>query len=255
MSTPQTTKRKSIQGRKFRPTNTIVDDDPHAPDLLNSSTVLTSTPNTSFLSNGGGGSSEDTVPDLPSTSALTHLGKARPKRPKKHAPTRGTIVSRPSEEIDEGIDRFYTSANNSLSPGSSPPSGSSPNIGDDLLVPPRKGSISSNNSLLKTSKNASKEDLSGSSTLERKSGGASKLGISCLASSTVDEDNVSLVKSPEKKALSPVQSISDIFAKSASSKVAKSRDVAVQERSVSPFAAAKRGEEAVKKPPLAGKKL
>ena len=70
----------------------------------------------------------------------------------------------------------------------------------------------------------------------------------------MDEDNVSLVKSPEKKALSPVQSISDIFAKSASSKVAKSRDVTVPERSVSPFAA-KRGEEAVKKPPLAGKKL
>ena len=81
------------------------------------------------------------------------------------------------------------------------------------------------------------------------------MGISCLASSTVDEDNVSLVKSPEKKALiSPVQSISDIFAKSASSKVAKSRDVTVPERSVSPFAA-KRGDEAVKKPPLAGKKL
>ena len=80
------------------------------------------------------------------------------------------------------------------------------------------------------------------------------MGISCLASSTVDEANVSLVKSPEKRALSPVQSISDIFAKSASSKVSKGRDVTVPERSVSPFAA-KRGEEAVKKPPLAGKKL
>ena len=52
-----------------------------------------------------------------------------------------------------------------------------------------------------------------SNTLERKS--ASKLGISCLASSTTDEDTSALVKSPEKKTMSPsVQSISDIFAKS-----------------------------------------
>ena len=118
LSTPQTSKRKSIQGRKLRP-KSVVDEDANSsstPDLLNSSTLVTSTPNTSSL-NGG---SEDTVPDLPSTSALTHLGKARPKRPKKHAPTRGTIVSRPSDELDEGIDKFYTSGNSSFSPGSSP---------------------------------------------------------------------------------------------------------------------------------------
>ena len=62
----------------------------------------------------------DTVPELPSASALTHLGKARPKRPKKHAPTRGTVMSRPNEDssFDEGMDKFYTSsANNSFSPG------------------------------------------------------------------------------------------------------------------------------------------
>ena len=124
----------------------------------------------------------------------------------------------------------------------------------DDVPAPRKGSISSNNSLFnKTSKDASKEDLSSSSTLERKSG-ASKLGISCLASSTVDEDNASVVKTPEKKSLSPsVQSISDIFAKSASSKIAKNREVVGPERSVSPFALKRVDESvvAVKKPPLA----
>ena len=127
----------------------------------------------------------------------------------------------------------------------------------DDLPAPRKGSISSNNSLFnKTSKDASKEDLSSSSTLERKSG-ASKLGISCLASSTVDEDNTSVVKTPEKKSLSPsVQSISDIFAKSASSKIAKNREIVTSagpERSVSPFALKRVDESniAVKKPPLA----
>ena len=261
LSTPQTSKRKSIQGRKLRPKSVVDDEANAAPDLLNSSAVMTSTPNTSATLNGDGGlSSEDTVPDLPSTTALTHLGKARPKRPKKHAPTRGTVVSRPSEDIDEGMDKFYTSNNSStFSPNSSPPSGSSPLV-DEL---PRKGSISSSHSLFnKTSKEASKEDLSGSSTLERKSGGgASKLGISCLASSTLDDD-LPMVKTPEKKAgLSPsVQSISDIFAKSASSKVAKNRETVqattsttAAERSVSPFGAnVKRGDEAaIKKPPLA----
>ena len=60
------------------------------------------------------------MPELPSASALTHLGKSRPKRPKKHAPTRGQVMSRPNEEssFDEGMDKFYTSsANNSFSPG------------------------------------------------------------------------------------------------------------------------------------------
>ena len=194
ISTPQTSKRK-LQGRKMRPSITVVDD---SPDLL------TSTPKANGASNS---SSEivDTVPELPSSTALTHLGKARPKRPKKHAPTRGAVVSRPvgndqDSSVDEGMDKFY-SGNNSFSPSSSP-AGSSPLI-DEI---PRMGSISSNSSLLK----ASKEDLSCSS-LERSS--KAKLGMSCLASSTTDEDTSALVKSP-------VQSISDIFAKSASAKVA-----------------------------------
>jgi len=213
ISTPQTSKRK-LQGRKMRPSIAVVDD---SPDLL------TSTPKANGASNS---SSEivDTVPELPSSTALTHLGKARPKRPKKHAPTRGAVVSRPvgndqDSSVDEGMDKFY-SGNNSFSPSSSP-AGSSPLI-DEI---PRMGSISSNSSLLK----ASKEDLSCSS-LERSS--KAKLGMSCLASSTTDEDTSALVKSP-------VQSISDIFAKSASAKVAnKGKDeiiVTTPVRSASPL--------------------
>lgn len=113
---------------------------------------------------------------------------------------------------------------------------------------PRMGSISSTSSLLKTSSaQASKEDLSSSSTLERKS--ASKLGISCLASTTTDEDTSVHVKSPEKKSMSPsVQSISDIFAKTASSKIAAKNRPSTEDatiRSVSPIA------KKDKKPPLA----
>ena len=221
ISTPQTSKRK-LQGRKMRPSIAVVDD---SPDLL------TSTPK----ANGGASNSSaeivDTVPELPSSTALTHLGKARPKRPKKHAPTRGAVVSRPvtdqDSSVDEGMDKFY-SGNNSFSPSSSP-AGSSPLI-DEI---PRMGSISSNSSLLK----ASKEDLSCSS-LERSS--KAKLGMSCLASSATDEDTPALVKSP-------VQSISDIFAKSASAKVAnKSKDEVTTPRAASPLV--KKDE---KRPPLA----
>lgn len=238
-----------MQGRKLRPKSIV--DESETPDL-----VMTSTPNSYYNTptsiqvaafNGASSEVVDTVPELPSASALTHLGKARPKRPKKHAPTRGTVMSRPNEDssFDEGMDKFYTSsANNSFSPGSSPPSGSSPLI-DEV---PRMGSISSTSSLLKTSSaQASKEDLSAtnsSSTLERKS--ASKLGMSCLASNTTDEDTSALVKSPEKKTISPsVQSISDIFAKSVKNRTEETTVIA---RSVSPFAV-RRGDE--KKPPLA----
>ena len=57
----------------------------------------------------------DMVDELPTTSALTHLGKARPKRPKKHAPTMGQVMARPNEEsrFDEEMGKFYTSSSNS----------------------------------------------------------------------------------------------------------------------------------------------
>ncbi len=218
LSTPQTSKRKSIQGRKLRPKSAA--DDRHedspttsTPDLLN---AMTSTPNASLNLNG---SELDTVPELPAASSTTsgsglqHLGKARPKRPKKHAPTRGTTVTRSTtadDSFDEGMDKFYNNSTNNASlnisgaavavaftPGSSPPSNST---GSPMI---------------------DSKDGTPNSTLE-KSSHKSK-GFSCLASSTTDEDGVgAIVKTPEKKAAaaSPsVQSISDIFAKTASSKV------------------------------------
>lgn len=115
ISTPQTSKRKSIQGRKLRPKSIVDADSNETPDL-----VITSTPNTSSLNGSTLSETVDTVPELPSATALTHLGKARPKRPKKHAPTRGTVVTRPSDDssFDEGMEKFYSSsANNSFSPG------------------------------------------------------------------------------------------------------------------------------------------
>ena len=78
--------------------------------------------------NGG----EDRVTDLPPSSVLQHLGKARPKRPKKHAPSRGAVAASASASannsnandtsIDDGVDAFYPASFNSS--GFSSPSGS-----------------------------------------------------------------------------------------------------------------------------------
>jgi hypothetical protein len=103
------------------------------PDLL----FATSTPggeeeDQSFESSLNGG--EDRVTDLPPSSVLQHLGKARPKRPKKHAPSRGAVVVLPAasssantsnvndSSIDDGVDAFYPASFNSS--GFSSPSGS-----------------------------------------------------------------------------------------------------------------------------------
>lgn len=227
MTTPQTSKRKSMQGRRLRP-KSVVDNElspsrSTPPDLLTTSTPI-----------NGEGVEEDTVPDLPATAVLQHLGKARPKRAKKYAPSRGAVVRggsndstsslTPDTSIDDGVDRFYNN-NNSSSAMSTP-----------TASPLRED-------------NVSKEDLSSSSspstTLDRKSPGIMKLsdskhkitsGLSCLSSSAVDEDT------EEKPLQSPsVQSISDIFAKSASSKVAaKSAEV---KSALSPFASRKTSED------------
>lgn len=52
--------------------------------------------------------------ELPPTAKLQHLGKARPKRAKKHAPTRGAVITHSANSsyvtdssIDEGVDAFY----------------------------------------------------------------------------------------------------------------------------------------------------
>ncbi|XP_040574812.1 F-actin-uncapping protein LRRC16A isoform X1 [Lepeophtheirus salmonis] len=218
--TPQTNKRKSLQDRKLRP-KSVTDENNilrHTPDILSSNTIQ----------------EEDSVPELPSVSALQHLGKARPKRPKKYAPSRGAIVTHHSstssvnafasndESFNDGFDKFfYSSSVNSvlsnLSPSSSP--SGSPMLED---VPRQGGSFSSvgSTSLIKeqyidesNSSNKSPLPLHKSPTPTHSS------KLSCLASSTLDEDYLPTQpkNSPEKKSSgsSPsVHSITDIFARS-----------------------------------------
>ena len=128
-NTPQTSKKSLSISRKTRPksevkdsrsvsrTNhpsgdlSVNDSNPDSirvtPDVIGSSMFYspssTSTPirdtSNSLLLNGsdidhGANHSDDMVPELPSSTALQHLGKARPKRTKKHAPSRGTVVQR-----------------------------------------------------------------------------------------------------------------------------------------------------------------
>jgi len=57
---------------------------------------------------------EDRVTDLPQPAKLQHLGKARPKRVKKYAPSRGAAITHSANNsfitdssIDEGVDAFY----------------------------------------------------------------------------------------------------------------------------------------------------
>ncbi|QQP32282.1 Uncharacterized protein FKW44_024177, partial [Caligus rogercresseyi] len=151
ISTPQTNKRKSLQDRKLRPKsvtenekNNLLRHSP-PPDILSSSAIQ----------------EEDSVPELPSVSALQHLGKGRPKRPKKHAPTRGTIQIQEessSSSIHEGLDKFFGSSHhhspihesNSDSPSKSSPTklscltSSALDEEDDYIKPEKKssGSIS-----------------------------------------------------------------------------------------------------------------
>lgn len=139
---------------------------------------------------------EDTVPELPSVTALQHLGKARPKRPKKHAPTRGAVVQREGEDIHEGLDKFFTSPK-PASPVSTP-SSPSPR--------PRVESTS-------------ERSQSPSSPSMKNSDSKHKIGMSCLSSTAADEDDKT-----DKKSSPSVQSISDIFAKSASSKLTKPKE-------------------------------
>jgi CARMIL C-terminus len=94
--------------------------------------------------------SEDRVTDLPPSSVLQHLGKARPKRAKKYAPSRGAVavgasgagVQPPTStgnnnnndnSIDDGVDSFYPASFNSS--GFSSPS-SANRFGALTFVPP-----------------------------------------------------------------------------------------------------------------------
>ena len=130
ISTPQTSKKNMSISRKLRPKSEFKDqkvvsrsnhpsgdasvhemaheNSKLTPDVVGSSVFYspgaTSTPNPdssnsmflngSDVNNSANYNSEDTVPELPSSTALQHLGKARPKRAKKHAPSRGAVVQR-----------------------------------------------------------------------------------------------------------------------------------------------------------------
>ena len=130
LNTPQTSKKNMSISRKLRPKSEFKDQkvvnrsnhpsgdasvnefnhetSKQTPDVVGSSMFYspsaTSTPNpdssnSTFLNgsdadNSTNHNSEDTVPELPSSTALQHLGKARPKRAKKHAPSRGAVVQR-----------------------------------------------------------------------------------------------------------------------------------------------------------------
>merc|ERR1719410_2806020 len=104
LSTPATSKRKSIHDRKLRPKSVVdVDGPDYCPDLL------THTSRTDLEQSI---EEEDSVPELPEIPALQHLAKARPKRPKKHAATRGVTKAHTaeaeSEDIKEGLDNFFS---------------------------------------------------------------------------------------------------------------------------------------------------
>merc|ERR1719222_1182995 len=102
LSTPATAKRKSLHDRKLRPKSVgDVDGSDYCPDLL------THTSRTDLEQSI---EEEDSVPELPEIPALQHLAKARPKRPKKHAATRGVTKTAEvdSEDIKEGLDNFFS---------------------------------------------------------------------------------------------------------------------------------------------------
>ncbi len=244
LSTPQTSKRKTLQGRKLRP-KSVSDgkqQDQEKDEFSSSSSVLSElTQSKGPVKNGPG--EEDTVPELPSTSALQHLGKARPKRPKRHAPSRGAVVQqqyKADDDDDGGLTRFYSSpANSSFSPGSTP--SGSPMQESSALANSSVASNTSVSSVLNTTttptaspieKRDEKKLSSGLLGMQKKTSSpevdrrsplppkADKLGkpgagLSCLSSSTLDDDHGAtatvasaasplLTKpSPEKRALSP----------------------------------------------------
>ena len=212
LGTPQTSK-KTLQGRKLRPIS-AVDREGGMPAISSSDSQK----------------EEDAVPELPSSSALQHLGKARPKRSKRHAPSRGAVVSVQLEggkvDEDEAVTKFYTSPNSSFSPGSTP-------SGSPMLQDHKPSRLTNNGAM-------SKEDLRvpspaaaagrktpvGSPEFGRKSPvpppkpqsmqserQKSSSGLSCLASTAADEDDDKMDK--DRRTLSPMltSAISDIFSK------------------------------------------
>ncbi len=233
LSTPQTSKRKSLHGRKLRP-KSHADGHHHREEGSEDDNEEVSANDEKAPTRNG---EDDTVPELPAATALQHLGKARPKRAKRHAPTRGAVVPQSSDEHDEAIARFYTSPTaTSLSPGSTPSGSPLQDVAqkepgdssreDYSLSPPEKKDEKRTGLLAGVKK--SEEKITASPDSDRRSPLPFKdkpktyhtSGFSCLASSTLDEDSPSLAKpSPEKRSLSPsLHSITDIFSKKDTSK-------------------------------------
>jgi hypothetical protein len=213
LGTPQTSKRKSAHGRKLRPKSAATNAD--ARDRDDEDEEEAAEP-VGF---------EDTVSDLPSTNLLRHLGKARPRRAKSHAPSRGAVASPANVSVDDAdssidhddssVSKFFSpsSANTSLSQESTP-------LGSPAPAESR---------LSKTSHQSSREDVStataspvpaavdaaevSSPVPAQRDVKRMASGLSCLLSKTTDEDASALAKpSPEKRAMSPsIQSLSDII--------------------------------------------
>ena len=61
-------------------------------DFANSRSNSLPNDNSSDADIGTSYDSEDSIPDLPSSTTLQHLGKTRPTRAKKHAPSAGVVV-------------------------------------------------------------------------------------------------------------------------------------------------------------------
>jgi len=249
LNTPQTSKRKSLhEQRKLRP-RSVADrkEDDAAKDITASPSVLSELSKGEDLRNGA--PEEDSVPDLPSTTSLQHLGKARPRRAKRHAPSRGAVVGRqPSdgdggeENDDGGLSRFYSSsANSSFSPGSTPSgsplhemsprgtslaaaSASTPTSGlvrgDEVAssLERRIGSLGASSKQVSSPELSRKSPLPPASKQSRSEKSRVGGGLSCLSAQDDGGGSVvgpALIKpSPERRALSPsLHSITDIFSR------------------------------------------
>ncbi|XP_075527551.1 capping protein regulator and myosin 1 linker 1 leucine rich repeat protein isoform X2 [Dermacentor variabilis] len=103
-------KRKSINCRKLRPQSVVDSVEGIAADDI-----------PDLLPKG----SENSLPNLsPTSEKLEHLGKARPKRPKTHAPTRPCLQAPESREppLAEGLDCFFKRHPSTSTPTLSPDS-------------------------------------------------------------------------------------------------------------------------------------
>merc|ERR1719222_1562203 len=235
LSTPATAKRKSLHDRKLRPKSVVdVDGSDYCPDLL------THTSRTDLEQSI---EEEDTVSELPEIPALQHLAKARPKRPKKHAATRGIAkTTEPDgEDIKEGLDSFFAKSVASPEPQRTPTASpvtstpiqttgrASPLERDSQSPLPPSVAEAKNRSIIlkqedfvKKKEEPAKKKEEEAVKKEKMEKTSSRSALSCLRPNTLDEDTEAFTRSPERReaALSPGgRSISDIFGKQVQDKL------------------------------------